>query len=209
MRILPGRVDVRKALNDPISLPSEQRWRSNTYALLARLLSAAPDTVLLTMLARLPPPLPDNPQPLPLAWRELSRAAGATTVTDAAEEFAILFIGMTRGELLPYGSFYQTGFLQEKPLADLRADLQTLGIQRQEQTPEPEDHIAALCEVMSLLIMEQHPRQAEFFQRHLIPWQKRFFADLQGCAAAKFYRTVARLGNAFMDLEAQYLSLPE
>jgi len=196
-------------MDQPRSLPSEQRWRSNTYALLARLLSAVPDTSLLTMLGKPPPPLPDDPQPLPLAWRELSRAAGETTVADVAEEFAVLFIGMTRGELLPYGSFYQSGFLMEKPLVVLRADLQSLGMQRQEQTPEPEDHIAALCEVMSLLILEQHPRQAEFFQRHIAPWQKRFFADLQGCAAAKFYRAVAMLGDAFLDIEAQYLSLPE
>lgn len=196
-------------MDQPISLPSEQRWRSNTYALLARLLSAAPDAGLLTMLGNPPAHPPDDPQPLSLAWRELSMAAGGTSVEDVAEEFAVLFIGMTRGELLPYGSFYQSGFLMEKPLAVLRADLQSLGMQRQEQTPEPEDHIAALCEVMSLLILEQHPRQAEFFQRHIAPWQKRFFADLQGCAAAKFYRAVAMLGDAFLDIEVQYLSLPE
>lgn len=196
-------------MDEPKSLPSEQRWRSNTYALLARLLSAPPDADLLHRLETSAAPLAVNPAPLPLAWHDLARAAGKTTVQAATDEFRVLFIGMTRGELLPYASYYQTGFLMEKPLVVLRADLRVLGLQRQERTSEPEDHIAALCEVMSLLISEQQPRQAEFFQRHIAPWQKRFFADLRQSAAAGFYRSVALLGDAFMTIESQYLSLPE
>ena len=41
-----------------------------------------------------------------------------------------LFIGVGRGELLPFASVYMTGFLNEKPLATLRNDMVTLGVER-------------------------------------------------------------------------------
>ncbi len=141
-----------------------------------------------------------------LAMIDLVSAAKASNPEQLAEEYQTLFIGMTRGELLPYGSYYQTGFLMEKPLALLRADLQELGFQRQSEIREPEDHISALCEVMSVLIQENRAAQHDFFQRHLNNWAGAFFADLESAQSAVFYRPVARLGLAFFKIEAENLT---
>jgi TorA maturation chaperone TorD len=179
----------------------EDLWRADTYALLARLLAAAPDRNLLDLLAAIPgAPRPDDP-PLARAWKHLAEAARRAEPDDLAEEYQALFIGPTRGEVMPYGSFYLTGFLMEKPLAALRAELAALGIARRESVREPEDHAAAVCEAMSLLITAGDERQAGFFERHLAPWLGRFFGDLGTAESARFYRTVGELGAAFFEVE--------
>ncbi|MDW8443308.1 MAG: DUF3306 domain-containing protein [Acetobacteraceae bacterium] len=127
-------------------------------------------------------------------------------------EFFDLFIGVGRGELLPYASYYLTGFLHERPLARLRGDLARLGVARAEGVAEPEDHIATLCEVMAGLIDGTFPAPAgedgRFFERHLRPWAERFFADLEGAKAARFYRAVGTLGGRFVAIETEALALP-
>ncbi len=126
------------------------------------------------------------------------------------DEYHRLFIGLGRGELVPYGSWYQTGFLMETPLAVLRRDLVALGFERQPGVREPEDHVAALCEVMYALAMEPGmdlERQRDFFQAHIESWIERFCADLESAESAVFYRAVARLGMAFFDLERRYLAM--
>ena len=153
--------------------------------------------------------------------REFLRALGAgagVAVTTAASververEYFDLFIGMGRGELLPYGSYYLTGFLHERPLARLRGDLATLGIERAEGEVEPEDHAAILCEIMSGLA-SRHLSAApgadeKIFENHLAPWIGRFFNDLERAEAAKFYRSVGALGRVFIDIETEAFSLP-
>ena len=125
--------------------------------------------------------------------REAARAADAEQV---GREYFDLFIGLGRGELLPYGSYYLTGFLHERPLARLRGDLAALGIARAEGNPEPEDHAAILCEIMAGLIGGDFAGAARgptaLFEKHLAPWIGRFFADLERAEAAKFYRASAR-----------------
>ena len=125
------------------------------------------------------------------------------------DEFQQLFIGLGRGELVPYASWYLTGFLMEKPLGELREHLAGLGFERQSGVHEPEDHIAALCEVMSILIQEDRPHaeSAGFFETHLAPWSDRFFADLSQAKAAVFYRNLGRFGAAFIELERRYFSM--
>jgi TorA maturation chaperone TorD len=122
-----------------------------------------------------------------------------------------LFIGLGRGELVPYGSWYVTGFLMERPLAELRVDLKRLGMERQEDVHEPEDHVAALCETMSLLVLsgDEAPfdEQREFFSKHLAPWIGRFFGDLAAAPSAHFYRSVGLLGERFMEVERTYFSM--
>ncbi len=110
---------------------------------------------------------------------------------------------------MPFASWYQTGFLMEKPLAVLREDLAALGFERQSDTHEPEDHVAALCEVMAILISDGQDlsRQAEFFNAHLAPWLDHFFSDLSTAKNAVFYRAVGRLGRAFIEFERNYLSM--
>ena len=126
------------------------------------------------------------------------------------EEYHKLFIGLGRGELVPYGSFYMTGFLMEQPLSVLRDDLASLGLERDESVKEPEDHIASLCEVMQILINDSHnlETQLQFFDRHLNPWCERFFKDLIDTECASFYHTVGQFGLAFISLDKQYLNMP-
>jgi TorA maturation chaperone TorD len=195
-------------MNDPAdTLPEEDRWRAETYALLARLLAAPPDRALLDRLAAIPgDPAPDDP-PLARTWKSLAATARCTEPASLAEEYQALFIGPTRGEVMPYGSFYLTGFLMEKPLAALRAELAALGIARRESVHEPEDHVAALCEAMSLLILAGDERQDGFFRRHLSPWLGRFFGDLRKTESARFYRAAGELGAAFFEVDRYWLEM--
>lgn len=122
--------------------------RSREYALLSALLRHPPDNRLLAELAK----LPDDPSPLGTAHGALARAAALATEASVEREYFNLFVGIGRGELLPYASYYISGFLQERPLARLRGDLAQLGIIRTERESEPEDHAAILCEIMAGLI---------------------------------------------------------
>jgi TorA maturation chaperone TorD len=184
--------------------PDEELVRARIYGLLSRLLAAPPDAPLLASLAEL---TPDNSE-LGRAFAALAKAAAAAAPAGVAEEYHDLFIGLTRGELLPYGSYYLTGFLNEKPLAELRDALAGLGIARATEVKEPEDHIAALCEVMAGLIDGAYgaPQplavQRGFFETHMAPWVGRFFADLEGAEAAVFFAAVGMLGQRFVEIES-------
>ncbi|MEN8260238.1 MAG: molecular chaperone TorD family protein [Pseudomonadota bacterium] len=184
----------------------ERDLRAGTYALLARLLSAPPDTALLDSLRAIAAAETADSPPLAKSWLALRDAADMAP-SAIEDEFHALFIGVTRGELMPYASFYLTGFLMEKPLALLRADLVKLGMERREDVREPEDHVAALFEVMSLLSGAADGRQKAFFDCHIAPWVDRLFEDMQAAASACFYKPVARLGRAFIAVERVFLGL--
>jgi TorA maturation chaperone TorD len=181
--------------------------RGREYALLSLLLARAPDRALLQCLAG----LRGDPSPLGVAHAALAEAAGRTSAEHVEREYFDLFIGLGRGELLPYGSYYLSGFLHERPLARLRALLARIGIERAEGQSEPEDHAAILCEVMAGLANGQLPAPAgaerELFEQHLSPWIGRFFTDLECAEAADFYRRVATLGRAFIEIEAAAFAL--
>lgn len=181
--------------------------RAQEYALLAALLGRAPDAGFLRRLSR----LRGDASPLGLAHADLAEAA-EIQAQDVEREFFNLFIGLGRGELLPYGSYYLTGFLHERPLARLRQDMAALGVERSDGVTEPEDHAALLCEVMAGLIARKFPADADadraFFDKHLRPWIGRFFADLEQASEADFYRRVGRLGRLFVEIEAEAFTLP-
>lgn len=182
--------------------------RAQEYALLAALLARAPDAALLGRLAE----LRGDATPLGVAHVALAQAASEASVGAVEREYFDLFIGLGRGELLPYGSYYLTGFLHERPLARLRGDLLQLGIERTEGEVEPEDHAAILCEIMSGLTSGRFSAPAgsdeKIFDNHLAPWIGRFFSDLERAEAAKFYRAVGTLGRVFIDIETEAFSLP-
>ncbi len=182
--------------------------RMEEYALLATLLARAPDARLLKRLAG----VQGNSTPLGCAHDALAQAAQETSPERLEREYFDLFIGLGRGELLPYGSYYLTGFLHERPLARLRSDLAEIGIARTEHTHEPEDHIAILCEIMSGLAGKHFSApdsyEPHFFERHLAPWAVRFLADLEAAPVAKFYRHVARVGRVFVEIEKAAFALP-
>ena len=186
---------------------TENAARSGIYGLVATLLSAAPSQDILNATAG----LTGDSTAFGQAVTALARAARATDAAKVEREFFELFIGVGRGELLPYASFYQTGFLNERPLAEVRADLSRLGIARAEGRFEPEDHIALLFEVMSGLasgaVQAPAATQAAFFGRHIEPWAAQFFDDLAIAPSASFYRAVAEVGRLLVDIEARAFSL--
>lgn len=189
---------------------NDTEWRTQVYALLANLLARAPEQDLLNNIAALELDEPDSP--LSAGWQALIAAADEVTAEQVFDEYQLLFIGITQGEVVPYGSFYQTGFLNEKPLAELRADLSRLGLARTEEAAEPEDHAAGVCDVMRLILSAEGTPIVDastFFNRHLAPWMRDFFSDLQRADSAQFYSAVGLLGDAFIELETRRLAADE
>lgn len=182
--------------------------RAQEYGLLSALLVRAPDAGLLARLAR----LGGDASPLGIAHVALGEAASRVKGDAIEREYFNLFIGVGRGELLPYASYYLTGFLNERPLARLRDDLAEFGVERVEGNYEPEDHAATLCEIMAGFAdgRFQAPEGAErrLFEKHMAPWMGRFFADIERAEAADFYRHVGTLGRVFIDIEAEAFVLP-
>ncbi len=187
----------------------EQAYRANAYALLGALLRTGPGEELLDLAGQFGD-AGEGGDELAIAMALLGLGARNTRASAADGEFFRLFIGLGRGELVPYGSWYQTGFLMERPLGVLRDDLRALGFERAEGVKEPEDHVAALCEVMAQLIREGEAIdvQERFFSAHMGPWLGRFFSDLEQAENAVFYKSVGRFGAAFMDFERRYLAMP-
>lgn len=181
--------------------------RARHYDLLATLLGRSPDVAVLDALKA----MDDGEGVLGRHLADLSRAAAATSAQALEREFFALFIGVGRGELLPYASYYLTGFLNERPLARVREDFAALGIERGAAMSEPEDHLAILLEVMAGLAVgrfEAEPgMQARFFARHIAPWAGRFFADLERAKAAAFYRAVGALGRSFIEIETEAFAM--
>lgn len=191
------------------SVANEDVLRARFYGLLALVLSAPPDAETLSVLRR----LEADDTLIGRCLGALAEAAELASPNDAEDEFNALFVGLTEGELKPYGSYYLTGFLYEKPLADLRWDMERLGIARGDDVSEPEDHIASLCEVMQGLIVGNFGEPADlatqesFFDIHLAPWASRFFEDLETADSAVLYRPVGSLGRAFMAIEREAFAM--
>jgi TorA maturation chaperone TorD len=184
------------------------RGRAQQYALLARLLRGPPDAALLKQIGQ----LQSDETALGNAHRELADAGARATAAEVEREFFALFIGVGRGELLPYASYYITGFLHERPLARLRQDLSRFGIVRAHGVAEPEDHAGILCEIMAGLASGQLPApelaDRTIFERHVAPWMGRFFADLERAETAEFYKPVGTMGRIFIEIEAEAFALP-
>ena len=187
----------------PTPLSEEDALRANLYGLLSRLLSRPPDAAVLEIVQGM---TGDNSE-LGRAFSDLASKASTTTPAAIAEEYQSLFIGIGRGELLPYGSYYLTGFLNEKPLARLRRSMSELGIARDPAVRDPEDHAGALMEMMAGLVNGEfgHPAslavQRTFFDQHVGDWIHYFFKDLGAAKAAEFYRPVGTIGRLFMAIE--------
>lgn len=183
--------------------------RARFYGLLAALLVAPPPDDLLRRLAA----MKADPSPLGTALGHLAEAAADADADAIAEEFAALFVGVTGGEVMPYASWHLTGFLHEKPLAELRQDMIRLGIEPAPGVAEPEDHAASLLEMMQGLITGLFgepldlPEQKIFFQAHLGSWMSRFLDDLDKAPSARFYRSVAEIGRVFLEIETQAFAM--
>jgi TorA maturation chaperone TorD len=183
--------------------------RAQHYGLLAALLQRAPTEAILKDVAA----IKGDTTELGLSLIALADAARHTDAHKVSREFFNLFIGVGRGELMPYGSYYLTGFLHERPLADVRGDLIRLGLERIESQREPEDHIGILCEVMAGFAahrFEANPAdEKSFFEKHLRPWAERFFVDLETAKEAHFYKAVGQVGRLFIAIETEAFALPQ
>ncbi len=207
----PASNATREADAGIAAVEPEGQLRADTYRLLGRLLGTPPDDATLALLATAPTSEDENL--LAVAWRMLAMAAARARADQVLTEYEALFIGVGRGELVPYASWYLTGYLMEKPLAKLRADLIALGFERHDNVTEPEDHAAALCETMALLAegddLDALKLQARFFDDYIGPWMARFFREMQATASARFYRAVGQLGEQFIDTDQRYLEMVE
>ena len=180
------------------AISAEDVLRADLYDFLSAFLARQPSGILLTQTAE----LKGDDSDIGRGIAALARLADAVDPRDAHREFNALFIGLGRGELLPYGSYYLTGFLNEKPLARLRGDMARLGI-------EPEDNIASLCEMMAGLIRGRFgapaglSEQKQFFEAHLAPWAELFFKDLEAAEASVLYAPIGMIGRAFVRIEQE------
>lgn len=181
--------------------------RGDQYRFVSRLLAAPPDAATLLAIAG----LKGDATALGQAYDALAQAAAATAPAAVEREYFELFVGVGRGELLPYASFYLTGFLNERPLAMLRGDLAKLGIARAGDRHEPEDHIALLFEVMGQMaggaLDVDAAAQAGFFHRHIAPWAGQFMDDLAVAPSARFYRPLAEIGRLLVDIDTRAFAL--
>lgn len=190
---------------DQQPIAPEDQVRASLYALLGNLLLQVPDQTTLDQLAALEGEAGD----VGSAIDTLSQIAKSMTPASIEREYNMLFIGVGRGEVLPYASYYLTGFLHEKPLADLRGKMRELGIQRKKGISEPEDHVGALCEMMAGMISgafgQSMPLQTqkEFFNAHIAPWAAHCFSDLEKAESAVLYAPVGSLGRLLVGIEQE------
>jgi TorA maturation chaperone TorD len=190
-------------------IADEDRQRADLYNFLGLLLAAPPDEMLLAQTAG----LSGDESDLGQAITSLAKLAKLSKPRTVESEFNALFIGLGRGELLPYASYYMTGFLNEKPLATLRTDMAAQGLARSETVFEPEDNIASLMESMGALIVGRFgapadlDRQRTFFNKHIAPWASHFFGDLEGAKGSVFYAPVGTVGRVFMEIETEAFRL--
>jgi TorA maturation chaperone TorD len=183
--------------------------RAREYSLLSTLLLRSPGAELIGRLAN----LQGDVSPLGLAHTALRKAAVRAGAEGAAREYFNLFVGVGRGELLPYASYYLTGFLHARPLARLRQTLQRIGIERSDGLAEPEDHAAILFEIMGGLaggrLASPPGTEREIFESYLAPWIGRFFTDLEQAKSADFYARVGALGRTFIAIEIEAFTIGE
>ena len=193
-------------MSTAIQIGEEDRMRADLYNFLGVILSGPPDQMLLEQTAA----LEGDDSALGRAITQLARVAAVSRPKGVQTEYNALFIGLGRGELLPFASYYLTGFLNEKPLAALRRDMAAHRIARASNVFEPEDNIASLMEMMAGLIVGRFAgapatlgRQKDFFNAHIGPWAGHFFADLEAAKNSVLYASVGAVGRALMEIERE------
>lgn len=184
---------------------AEDMARAAVYDLLSAFLSTEPTPEMLQAVSDLEAPDTEFGR----ALSKFSSQARASDPEDLRDNFFELFVGVGRGLLVPYGSYYLTGFLNEKPLAKLRSDMKRMGLEREDGVNEPEDHVASVLQIMSGLVSGAFVADGEdrdtaaraFFESHIAPWAKVFFDDLAATNLAPFYTSLGQLGSAFIKVE--------
>ena len=192
-----------------VSVSDEDALRADMYAFLASLLRKEPSDELLDKVGQ----LEGDETPIGSACLTLAHLAKTMDNGLIRNEYVEMFIGVGRGEILPFASYYLTGFLNDKPLANLRAEMSKLGIARAETVKEPEDHIASLFDIMSGLIRGHFGRtfsideQAKFFGKHIEPWAGLLMQDIEAAKKVVFFAPVGTIGKAFLEIESAAFSM--
>jgi len=194
---------------DTTAVAQEDVVRAQLYRLMARLLARPASGADIELVAA----VSGDETELGEALAGLSRIAARVDAGSVEREYHDLFIGLGRGELVPFASYYLTGFLHEKPLARLRDDMARLGIERDPSVKEPEDHIAAVLDMMAGLIVGDYgppaplAEQKRFFDDHIGSWAPHFFRDLEKAKASVFYGPVGSVGRVYMEIEEAAFSM--
>lgn len=187
----------------------EETARAEIYGLLAALYYAPPSAELLAQLRVAVTEAPAAGGFLEEPWRGVVAAARDLSDAQVAEEFDRLFGGVGKPEIFLFASHHIAGFLNEKPLAQLRSDLATLGLARDETMPETEDHVSYIFEVMRYLIagddveVANLTQQQKFFAAHVQTWLPAMCEAITAHPAARFYAAVAAFTQAFVGVESQ------
>lgn len=204
------------------SLTPEDQARADFYALLARLYASAPDLPLLQAIAAAPAldgpafidPLDSKAAQLRETWDAVRAASSVIGADAAAQEYVDLFVGVGKCEINLHASHWLTGFMMEKPLAEVRATLALLGIGRKADAIMVEDHLSALCEAMRLLIAGHAGRapmdvteQRRFFDKHIAPWAAICTGAIRAHPIANYYRRVADFTESFVALEHESFAI--
>jgi TorA maturation chaperone TorD len=184
--------------------------RADFYALLATLFYRAPDEALLRAITLSAEPEGEDADGLTKAWTALAAASAVVSHDAVQEEYEMVFVGVGRPPVMLFGSFYLSGFMNEKPLAELRKDLVAMGFARDPAVTEPEDHLAALCDVMRAMILGDvtdtpaaFEPQRLFFAKHMQPWVLQCCGAITQNEKSNYYRRVAAFAQAFFEIEIQ------
>ena len=200
------------AMSHPIG--AEDRVRADLYAMVARLFAAPPDRTFLALVASAPE-LPEDPHSaFAPSYNALLRASRAMDPDAATQEYTDLFVGVGKSEVNLHGSHWLSGFMMDRPLAELRGQLADLGFERSERAELLEDHIAAVAEVMRLLISGGDGRapapievQRQFFRARIEPWAFRCCGAICDSPLANYYRRASEFTQAFLAIERDALTM--
>ena len=190
-------------------IDTEDQLRADMYSFLASLLRTEPNAELVNQLTN----LESDDSPIGKAIKTLSKLASSMDLPTIRDEYVRIFVGVGRGEILPFASYYLTGFLKDKPLAKLRNDMKEIGIELAENVKEPEDHIASLFDMMSGLILGKFNKkfsiseQKDFFNKHLGPWVDLLMRDIESSKIAVFYSPIGTIGREFIEIERSSFSM--
>ena len=208
--IIFGRYDLSSSTAKKINeIDDEERLRADMYSFLASLLRTEPNKELVKQLTN----LESDDSPIGKSIKTLSKLSSSLDLPTIRDEYVKIFVGVGRGEILPFASYYLTGFLKDKPLAKLRSDMKEIGIELAENVKEPEDHIASLFDMMSGLILGKFNKkfsigeQKNFFNKHLAPWVDLLMRDIEGSKIAVFYSPIGTIGREFMEIERSSFSM--
>ena len=191
------------------SISEEDILRADMYGFLAALFRKEPSDELISTVAA----LEGDQSPIGGACLTLAHLAKTLDNDLIRNEYVTVFVGVGRGEILPFASYYLTGFLNDKPLANLRADMAAIGIARADGVKEPEDHISSLFDMMAGLIRGSFGRvysvaeQASFYRKHVEPWAGMLMGDVETAKSAVFFAPAGTIGRAFLDIESQAFSM--